>query len=72
MKTKKEKLKYIKRGKHPSSKEMTNGERNNGSSDEKITMPSFKVVTKTLFLCTEKLRLLVKSGTMVNSDKIAL
>lgn len=48
---------------------MANGERNSRSSDEKTTMLSFKAVTKTLFLCTEKLRLLGNSGAIVNSDK---
>lgn len=51
---------------------MANGERNGGSNDKKITILSFKAISETLFLCTEKLGFLVKSGAIVKSCKISL
>ena len=51
---------------------MANGERNGGSNDKKITILSFKAISETLFLCTEKLGCLVKSGAIVKSCKISL
>lgn len=54
MKTENNEFKYIKVTEYPWSEEMANGERHSGSNDEKITIPSLKTVTKTLFPCTEK------------------